>query len=67
MKKFGFAGYSTKYKGLAKKDTTDRSLMYFPVVGNRNRRGGGGEGVGGNRGGSASGGRRGQGAHRGHR
>jgi len=26
VKNFGLAGYSTKYKGLAKEDTTDKSL-----------------------------------------
>lgn len=30
-KKFGFAGYSTKYKGLAKEDTTDKSLDFLPI------------------------------------
>eukprot|EP00957_Ditylum_brightwellii_P046845 3555619-Ditylum_brightwellii.AAC.1 len=32
VKKFGFAGYSTKYKGLAKEDTTDKSMDYVPLV-----------------------------------
>lgn len=43
VKNFGLAGYSTKYKGLAKEDTTDRSLAYLPVVvsgGGNNREGG---------------------------
>ncbi|KAL7518996.1 hypothetical protein ACHAWX_003798 [Stephanocyclus meneghinianus] len=31
VKKFGFAGYSTKYKGLAKEDTTDKQLDFLPV------------------------------------
>eukprot|EP00804_Cyclotella_cryptica_P021929 CCRYP_000878-RA/>CCRYP_000878-RA protein AED:0.18 eAED:-0.26 QI:0/0/0/1/1/1/2/0/596 len=31
VKKFGFAGYSTKYKGLAKEDTTDKRLDFLPV------------------------------------
>ncbi|KAL7482600.1 hypothetical protein ACHAW6_008268 [Cyclotella cf. meneghiniana] len=31
VKKFGFAGYSTKYKGLAKEDTTDKKLDFLPV------------------------------------
>lgn len=30
VKKFGFRGYSTKYKGLAKEDTTDKNLTYLP-------------------------------------
>ena len=33
VKKFGFAGYSTKYKGLSKEDTTDKSLDYLPIMG----------------------------------
>jgi len=33
VKKFGFAGYSTKYKGLAKEDTTDKSMEFLPVKG----------------------------------
>eukprot|EP00956_Cyclotella_meneghiniana_P030708 scaffold78155_cov92-Cyclotella_meneghiniana.AAC.1 len=32
VKKFGFAGYSTKYKGLAKEDTTDKSMDFVPIV-----------------------------------
>ena len=32
VKKFGFAGYSTKYKGLAKEDTTDKQLDFLPIV-----------------------------------
>ena len=31
VKKFGFAGYSTKYKGLAKEDTTDKQLDFVPI------------------------------------
>ncbi len=30
-KKFGFAGYSTKYKGLTKEDTTDKGVDFLPV------------------------------------
>jgi len=30
-KKFGFAGYSTKYKGLAKEDTTDKGVDFLSV------------------------------------
>lgn len=33
VKKFGFAGYSTKYKGLAKEDTTDKSMEFLPIKG----------------------------------
>jgi microfibrillar-associated protein 1 len=33
VKKFGFAGYSTKYKGLAKEDTTDKRLDFLPICG----------------------------------
>ena len=33
VKNFGLAGYSTKYKGLAKEDTTDRSLDFLPIRG----------------------------------
>ena len=33
VKKFGFAGYSTKYKGLSKEDTTDKSLDCLPIMG----------------------------------
>jgi microfibrillar-associated protein 1 len=29
VKKFGYAGYSTKYKGLAKEDTTDKSAIFM--------------------------------------
>lgn len=37
VKKFGFAGYSTKYKGLAKEDTSEKNgLGYLPV---QNKRG----------------------------
>ena len=32
VKKFGFAGYSTKYKGLAKEYTTDKSTDFVPIV-----------------------------------
>jgi microfibrillar-associated protein 1 len=39
VKKFGFAGYSTKYKGLAKEDTTDRKMDFLPIL--RGREGGG--------------------------
>jgi microfibrillar-associated protein 1 len=35
VKKFGFAGYSTKYKGLAKEDTTDRGLDFVPIRSNK--------------------------------
>jgi microfibrillar-associated protein 1 len=38
VKKFGFAGYSTKYKGLAKEDTTDRKMDFLPIL--RGREGG---------------------------
>eukprot|EP00816_Leptocylindrus_hargravesii_P004251 CAMPEP_0196808232 /NCGR_PEP_ID=MMETSP1362-20130617/8225_1 /TAXON_ID=163516 /ORGANISM="Leptocylindrus danicus, Strain CCMP1856" /LENGTH=479 /DNA_ID=CAMNT_0042182495 /DNA_START=9 /DNA_END=1448 /DNA_ORIENTATION=+ len=31
VKKFGMSGYSTKYKGLAKEDTTDKAIQYIPV------------------------------------
>ena len=31
VKKFGFAGYSTKYQGLAKEDTTDKKMDFLPV------------------------------------
>ena len=31
VKKFGLAGYSTKYKGLAMEDTTDRQIKYIPI------------------------------------
>lgn len=33
VKKFGFAGYSTKYKGLAKEDTTDKNIDFLPIRG----------------------------------
>jgi hypothetical protein len=33
VKKFGIAGYSTKYKGLAKEDTTDKTLDFLPIRG----------------------------------
>ncbi|KAL3756062.1 hypothetical protein ACHAWU_002641 [Discostella pseudostelligera] len=33
VKKFGFAGYSTKYKGLAKEDTTDKKMDFLPIRG----------------------------------
>jgi len=33
VKKFGIAGYSTKYKGLAKEDTTDKKLDFLPIRG----------------------------------
>ena len=29
VKKFGFAGYSTKYKGLAEEDTTDKASLFI--------------------------------------
>jgi microfibrillar-associated protein 1 len=45
VKKFGFAGYSTKYKGLAREDTTDRKMEFLPI------RGRGGESAGRGRGG----------------
>ncbi len=38
VKNFGMAGHSTKYKGLAKEDTTDRSLDYIPVNRSKKRR-----------------------------
>ena len=31
VKKFGFAGYSTKYKGLKAEDTTDKRSTYIPL------------------------------------
>ena len=31
VKNFGLAGYSTKYKGLAKEDTTDKKLDFLPI------------------------------------
>jgi len=43
VKKFGFAGYSTKYKGLSKEDTTDKSLDYLPIVGKTKRTGDSGQ------------------------
>jgi microfibrillar-associated protein 1 len=33
VKKFGFAGYSTKYKGLAKEDTTDKKMDFLSIRG----------------------------------
>ena len=33
VKKFGFAGYSTKYQGLAKEDTTDKKMDFLPIRG----------------------------------
>lgn len=33
VKHFGLAGYSTKYKGLSKEDTTDKSLDFLPIRG----------------------------------
>ena len=36
VKKFGFAGYSTKYKGLAKEDTTDKQLDFVPIRSRKN-------------------------------
>lgn len=51
VKRFGFAGYSTKYKGLAKEDTTDRNQKMLPLrkkaPGGGGRRNGGGSGGGG--------------------
>ena len=38
VKKFGFAGYSTKYKGLAKEDTTDKQLDFVPIRSKKNVR-----------------------------
>ena len=38
VKNFGLAGYSTKYKGLAKEDTTDKSLDFLPISGNKGER-----------------------------
>lgn len=36
VKKFGFAGYSTKYKGLSKEDTTEKNgLGYLPIQKNK--------------------------------
>jgi microfibrillar-associated protein 1 len=32
VKKFGFAGYSTKYKGLKSEDTTDKEIRYVPIT-----------------------------------
>lgn len=37
VKKFGFAGYGTKYKGLSKEDTTDKNLSYLPAKGDHRR------------------------------
>ena len=44
VKNFGLAGYSTKYKGLAKEDTTDKSMIFLPVRGPGRRDGGGDKG-----------------------
>ncbi len=33
VKNFGLAGYSTKYKGLSKEDTTDKRLDFLPIRG----------------------------------
>jgi len=38
VKKFGLAGYGTKYKGLAKEDTTDKRLQYIPILDKKNAR-----------------------------
>lgn len=32
VKKFGMAGYSTKYKGLINEDTTDKHVRYVPLT-----------------------------------
>lgn len=32
VKKFGFAGYSTKYKGLKMEDTTDKNIRHMPII-----------------------------------
>lgn len=32
VKKFGFAGYSTKYKGLKMEDTTDKEIRHVPIT-----------------------------------
>lgn len=39
VKNFGFAGYSTKYKGLAREDTTDRGAEVLPLAGRGRGRG----------------------------
>ena len=48
VKNFGLAGYSTKYKGLAKEDTTDRKQDFLPIraagSGRGRRKNGGGGG-----------------------
>eukprot|EP00814_Leptocylindrus_danicus_P003615 CAMPEP_0116031602 /NCGR_PEP_ID=MMETSP0321-20121206/17654_1 /TAXON_ID=163516 /ORGANISM="Leptocylindrus danicus var. danicus, Strain B650" /LENGTH=486 /DNA_ID=CAMNT_0003506843 /DNA_START=287 /DNA_END=1748 /DNA_ORIENTATION=- len=31
VKKFGMSGYSTKYRGLVKEDTTDKEIQYIPA------------------------------------
>ncbi len=33
VKKFGFSGYSTKWRGLAKEDTTDKKMDFLPIRG----------------------------------
>jgi microfibrillar-associated protein 1 len=38
VKKFGFARQNTKYKGLAKEDTTDRRMEMLPLVQKQKRR-----------------------------
>jgi microfibrillar-associated protein 1 len=38
VKKFGFARQNTKYKGLAKEDTTDRHMEMLPLVRKQTRR-----------------------------
>ena len=59
VKKFGFAGYSTKYKGLAKEDTTDRTMEFLPIRGRGGGSAGRGRGGGyGNNGGDGRGGDR---------
>jgi len=37
VKNFGLAGYSTKYKGLAKEDTTDKKLDFLPIRGHKKK------------------------------
>ena len=37
--KFGFAGYSTKYKGLAKEDTAYKSVDFVPIVRGKKKKG----------------------------
>jgi len=39
VKNFGLAGYSTKYKGLAKEDTTDKKLDFLPIRGHKKKGG----------------------------